>query len=907
MSTPKTARKHSKRLILIPLIAGLLLGAMYLFPAWRVLENRLYDGFLGLKPPVTEHHDLVLLDIDEEAIVRSGAWPWPRGLVARGMEVLAEIGARYAVFDIEYLENSPMSVDRPYLETNLKDEFNTVFAEISSNLNELFQALAAGQITLSDAIDYADMLLEDIEQQKNTLYDKTGRVAVENDSYLGQSMRLFGNSFVTLNMQEESTGMIHPDRQELAKQKFAYQRIDNRGGIPSKNIDYLLPIMEVSTMAKQAGFTNVHIDLDGVRRRIRLIDWIDGRHYLQLATAPLIDWMGNPEILVEKSQITFKNATWNGITQDIKIPLDSKGMMLIRWPKKNYIDSFRHISFYRLLEYRNAEEDLATNLRNLRTSQVWLLGIGYGPISGCLDAYAWMDEARLIALASGDEQDRANWLKAKAQFRETLQAFFDLDFGSSIPAALNAARDTADPALAARYDELRDQFISLYQRVADNAAFLQERLEFLTKELAGSFNVIGWTGTATTDIGVNPFYEKYINVGTHTAVANTIIQQDFLREAPLWLSSLLSLLLPFVVVWAISKLKTGQRIGVGFVATAAILLVFYGIFHFTGLYIAVLSPLLATFMSFLSYSLISFLISEREKSFLRKAFSTYLSGDIINELVADPAMLKLGGQKKFITAMFTDVRGFSTISEAIDAEQLVALLNIYLSGMSDLVLEHQGTIDKYEGDAIIAFFGAPVTDEKHAYKACVSAIRMKQIEVSMNERFMAERMSPNPLVTRIGLNTGDMVVGNMGTEKKMNYTIMGNAVNLAARLEGVNKQYGSWILASDDTLKAAGDSIVARELDRVRVVGINTPVRLWEILTLRQELTPAMTALIDGFKEAHNLFEERDYVKSEHLFGQLCAAYPDDGPSATYLKRSRNFQEKPPAASWDGVFNLTEK
>lgn len=907
MNIGKSSKKTSKRLILIPLAAGLLLGAMYLVPAWRILENRLYDGFLALKPEVQQHQDLVLLDIDEEAIVRSGAWPWPRGLVARGLEVLTEVGARYAVFDIEYLENSPMSVDRDYLENSLKDEFNTVFAEIGSNLNELFQALAGNQISLSEAIEYADLLLEDMEEQKLALYRKAGRVAVENDSYLGQAMRLFGNSFVTLNMQEESTGMIHPDRQALAQEKFAYTAVQNRGGSASDNIDFLIPIMEVSSMAKNAGFTNVQIDLDGVRRRIRLVDWINGKYYLQLATAPLVDWLGNPEVIIEKRQLILKNAVWDGKSQDIRIPLDANGMMLIRWPKQNYMQSFRHISFYRLLEYRNAEDDLASNLRNLRTSQVWLLGIGYGPITSCIEAYGRMDEARLAALASGSDADRSDWLVSKAQFRKTLQDFLDMDFGQLIPAALEAARDQADPALAARYNELRDQFTELYRRVADNADFLDERFAFLEQALAGSFNVIGWTGTATTDIGVNPFHEKYINVGTHTAVANTIIQQDFLREVPLWVSSLLALVLSFGVVWAISKLKTGKQIGVGFLATASVIVILYLIFHLSGYYVAVLSPLVATFLSFLSYSLISFLMSEREKSFLRKAFSTYLSGDIINELVADPAMLKLGGQKKYITAMFTDVRGFSTISEAIDAEQLVALLNIYLSGMSDLILENQGTIDKYEGDAIIAFFGAPVNDEKHAYKACLSAIRMKQIETSMNQRFLSEQRSPNPLVTRIGINTGDMVVGNMGTEKKMNYTIMGNAVNLAARLEGVNKQYGSWILVSDETLKATGDTIAARELDKVRVVGINTPVRLWEILALKDEISPEQNSLLAGFKEAHTLFEDRDYSRAAQLFTELSAAYPEDGPSATYLKRSRNFQEKPPAASWDGVFNLTEK
>lgn len=184
---------------------------------------------------------------------------------------------------------------------------------------------------------------------------------------------------------------------------------------------------------------------------------------------------------------------------------------------------------------------------------------------------------------------------------------------------------------------------------------------------------------------------------------------------------------------------------------------------------------------------------------------------------------------------------------------------------------------------------------------------MKKREAELNDQFLRDGLSPTPLLTRIGLNTGDMVVGNMGTERKMDYTIMGNAVNLAARLEGVNKQYGSWILASDMTKKEAGDEFVTRRFDRVRVVGINTPVQLWEIVDLRAETTEETLDFLDRFEKAHAAFDVQQWEKAEKLFEALAGERPTDGPSATYLRRSQEFQKKPPAAGWDGVFSLTEK
>ena len=228
--------------------------------------------------------------------------------------------------------------------------------------------------------------------------------------------------------------------------------------------------------------------------------------------------------------------------------------------------------------------------------------------------------------------------------------------------------------------------------------------------------------------------------------------------------------------------------------------------------------------------------------------------------------------------------------------------------MSDAILEEKGTIDKYIGDAIVAFFGAPMPMEDHAIRACQSALAIRRIEAGLNKKIMEEKLSPMPLLTRIGINTGDMVAGNMGTENKMNYTIMGNTVNVAARLEGVNKQYGTWIIASDDTIRETGGRILTRKLDRVRVVGINEPVRLHELIEIGDFATPEQKNLVKLFHQALEIYESRKWKEAMEGFKESLSMEADGGgPSAKYIARCEKFIKTPPPDNWDGVANMTEK
>jgi adenylate cyclase len=456
-----------------------------------------------------------------------------------------------------------------------------------------------------------------------------------------------------------------------------------------------------------------------------------------------------------------------------------------------------------------------------------------------------------------------------------------------------------------------DDETSAYVRELFQAAREQfRRMQDIRASLAaldGAFCVIGADATSMTDNGVTPFEENYPNVGTFPVMANMLLSGEFIDDVPPLVSIVLSLAGSFGVALLTGRLATGKSIPAGLCALALLSGLSLLYFRITKQYIGLALPLASSALTFLSVLGINFLGTNREKAFLHMAFSRYLSPSIINEIIADPGKLNLGGEKREMTVIFTDVQGFSTISERLDPVHLVRLLNKYLTRMSNIIMANLGTIDKYEGDAIVAFFGAPVYREDHAALACRSALEIKKAERELNAVILEEGLSPSPLFTRIGINTGDMVVGNMGAENKMDYTVMGSAVNIAARLEGVNKQYRTGgILISGSTKEKIGDEFICRTLDRVRVVGINTPVRLYELLGSRNGADERQAEYLAAWERAVDLFEKGLFETAEELFSRLSKKTPDDGTAKRYAERCREYLCSPPEA-WDGINNLTEK
>ncbi|MDR1973028.1 MAG: adenylate/guanylate cyclase domain-containing protein [Treponema sp.] len=450
------------------------------------------------------------------------------------------------------------------------------------------------------------------------------------------------------------------------------------------------------------------------------------------------------------------------------------------------------------------------------------------------------------------------------------------------------------------------------------------------EDFEGKYVFFGYYAPGLFDICSTPVSSVYPGMGVHITMLDNLLKGDFIREAPPWTAYVLI----FAAVLLINLLifysgSIPASVGGGILILG--LLAGAGIGGFAlGYWVPVVGPLAALILALLSATLYSYATEGSQRRFIKSAFSQYLSPAVIEQIIADPSQLKLGGEKRDMTAIFTDIRSFSTISEALgDPEKLVELLNFYLTRMSNIVLENHGTIDKYEGDAIIAFFGAPLYTPDHAALACRSAILMKKAEAEINRDALAQGLindavmeamvrkgilpsleDANPIYTRLGINSGDMVVGNMGTSNKMDYTIMGNAVNLAARLEGVNKQYNTGgILISEYTRERIGDEFLIRPLSRVRVVGVNTPLRLYELLDLRETASPEALEMIPLWEKGFKAYEARSFLEAQNVFNIICRKNNADRVAKLYALRCEKYLAAPPPDdAWDsGVDNLTEK
>jgi len=298
------------------------------------------------------------------------------------------------------------------------------------------------------------------------------------------------------------------------------------------------------------------------------------------------------------------------------------------------------------------------------------------------------------------------------------------------------------------------------------------------------------------------------------------------------------------------------------------------------------------------------IFEEREQRYARRAMGVYLSPAVMEAVLHDPGKLRLGGEKKEMTVLFSDIRGFTTLSEKIDPQVLVKILNEYLTAMSDVLFKYNGVLDKYMGDAIMAFWGAPVDQPDHAVRACNTALDMVAALERLNVQWGQDGVPP--LNIGIGLNTGAMSVGNMGSDTRFDYTVMGDAVNLGSRLEGLNKEYGTNILISDATLAAVDAQFTVRFIDLVAVKGKIDGVAVYELLSRVGE--PGLASrILDAWENAVSRYREQKWEEAAAAFNYVLRLRPGDGPAQAYLRRCTDLATHPPVPDWNGVYVMQTK
>ena len=343
-------------------------------------------------------------------------------------------------------------------------------------------------------------------------------------------------------------------------------------------------------------------------------------------------------------------------------------------------------------------------------------------------------------------------------------------------------------------------------------------------------------------------------------------------------------------------------IGAAYVATASLL-----VFHVWDVWLVMVAPLAAMLASFLVVTAWRQLTEERAKRHIRGLFANALSPALVDRLTEDPSLLKLGGERRVLSCYFSDLQGFTPLSKRLGEQGTVRLLNRYFDRMTEVIQNRQGGyLSKFMGDGIFVFFGAPIFQDDHAVRAVSSALDCQATLRAFNEELKAEL--PEGLVSRIGIATGDVMVGNCGSTDKFDYTAIGPTVNLASRLETANKFFGTNTLVDDATWKqAAPDSVVARCLGKILVVGENEPVTVWNPLGWRKDLSPDVAQSAEEFTRAIALYVARDFAAAAEILEKCHQAAPGDKAAGVYLDLCRGFAAQPPEAEWDGTVRLTEK
>ena len=849
----------------ITLGAVIVVSLFHWIGAFDTIELKTYDyRFSSVRGPLTgwtitdstyinRGTDVVLLEVDDEAWrLMPEEWPYPRGRVwGRVVRNLYKAGAKVIVFDIQF--------DAP------------------ENRSEIYQDLI--ESTSPEYIMDQVPNIRDTTQAKNIWNAIPYLIPRHGDILLGEAIteaQMFGTT-VVMNVKMVTEPTL----------------------VPPQYISY--PVEPVKKAKPEMGLINDQMDIDGFSRRYAIFGEMahePGKYYLTLAVKAFKAFHNVPD--TAKPYFDRDNLTWT--YGDNKIRAYGAG------------NSF-------LVNY-------------------------YGPPSG----YKYPGEKDLPAWGTYPKYSLAYVIDTEdVTLRDPME---DLDWMSQflpgeIPEWIQAIEDPQERS------EMMD------------AMGIGEEFDITNSPFYNKIVVIGTSVEVHHDYKQTPFYNfwgiQQLTPGmeTHGNAIQTLLDNNYIQVLGGQLTELIygyplshTLLIALLSVVAFLILSFLNPV------IAGILIILEGIIYFgiacglfvddlfwmikssmasilpnatvadypeyfatalpgigQSLVIPIVAPIVSLFVTYTANVIYKFIVEQKDKNFLKDTFGAYISPDLINQMYKDKQEPKLGGVAGYHTAFFSDIQSFSSFSEVLEPTRMVSLMNQYLTEMTDTLLEHKGTLDKYIGDAIVAFYGAPVPLENHEYHACLTALEMEKKLVNMRQRWKEEGDWPDLVHNirhRVGLNSGEMVTGNMGSAMRMNYTMMGDTVNLAARLEPAAKQYGVYIFVAENTYKAVADQFDWRFLDYIRVKGKKKPVKAYELFSLKGELSEQNSQLVQAFDEGMELYHDQNWVKAKKQFKEalkLEEKFSDrpTTPSAVYLDRCDYYKNDPPGKDWDWVWTMRTK
>lgn len=847
------------------------------------MDQKSIDFRLIARGPRKGSDEVALLTIDEKAVSTVGRWPWPRELIAKSYEKAIQHGAKVIALD-------------------------AVFSEPSAQPAQDVIAKVRETAKLPEEID--SLIDEELKKRDS---DKLFAETIANNS----NKIILGTFFDAEETFQTTPGHVDRCYDLIFKTTGAYEVWNNEEEFPIVNDEYLPYIPDTLMQVYQQHFNSLAESVieenpapknsqEFLERKIKILN--RQREYCQSFLDPKKDELydvltGNWELIKEQEGLedpSFEVWANNFKESSFQSTLSIADM----WVMNTDLISAgaKHTAFF------NAYQDPDGSIRRARL--LIRTGTHYMP--------ALAFKAFLLARGLAPEMD----LKYDPTlFKKAVNSlgFINSETGEkegSLPVdrSGNLIINYAGPQKMFPYISMADMLTDSPTAPVEQMEFNDEiqrwvetkRVVNKTEFLKDKILIFGATAKAIYDLRVTPFDENFPGAETHVNIVDNLLRNDFLfssREEE-WQMPIFLLVLGILLSLLISNLGAVSGILLASFVMAGTIIIDQIYFFQEGLVIAIIFPIFLIGGLYVALTFYKYFTEERGKKELKQTFQKYVSPAVVDEILSDPENIELGGKKLRMTVFFSDVRGFTTISEKLDPRALSDLLNYYLTPMTELVFENKGTLDKYMGDAIMAFFGAPIHYQEHAKYGCrcalQSLVKLKEIQEELKKKGL-------PMIDiGIGLNTGDMSVGNMGSETVRSYTVMGDAVNLGSRLEGINKQYGTRIIISEFTYEDVKDEFVCREIDLVRVKGKILPVKIYELVA-EKTVNEETQIVLNHFNKGYELYHKKAFQEAIDQFDQALATNPEDQCSKLYIKRCEDFISTPPPEDWDGVFVMTSK
>ena len=941
-----------------------IIAFLSLFEVYNSIEHKLLDMRFNSRGRIETRDDIATLDIDVRALQTIGKWdPWSREKHLPMVEAAGEHGMDVLAFDIYFIEKSERKLNISALES-VKDslvsmnQVRNFFPNPDSDLATA--AEKAGNITFAQSFKPQSKKKEkikertDVQNTRLSLMESKNLFRKVDTNDFSSIFDFYDGEFPVEIFIEKSAGI------------YFFQAKSDKDGVMRKYPllglyeDRLFPSVSLALALK-----HYNVSFDSV-------DIVPGKHLRFDLPEP--DEYGQTEVVIPINDEGMMQVNWAGNWEDADGNFD-----VMHYPY-NVLKDFQKTEFmnYVMAEYKklanlsyggNIKATLKPAVASINASKRQIMGaakkifpmsaaekwIVKNPNGTAADfkklppfMFNEIKNNNIIADVFLDSNQTSiptldELMKNGALFFESGLPDFTFSSVKQLANDYKSAIEIADEDQQKVLKKSQAKFALIernYQIISNlyqNDMISEQRpLYFFPnsqrlvagKEEKGNARLIvpfefvgkklfyGLTATGTHDLNPMPFNPRYPMVGLHANALNTILSSRFIVKSPTVLNILLILMVGGVLAFAVPKLSaTNGGILVGVCISGYTYLTFF-LFSSHDYWLDLFGPGITMVVGYLGITIYNYIQEEKNKEFLKESFGTYVSPELIDQMYESGEEPSLGGEEGYHTAFFTDIQSFSAFSEKLTASELVALLNQYLTDMTDVLLENKGTLDKYIGDAIVAFYGAPIEIKDHEYWSCITAIKMQEGLELLRQGWQKEGDRWPEIVhhmqNRIGISSGQMVTGTPPPPPPKNYTMMGDNVNTAARLESSAKQYGIYIQIADSTYQPIKDKMIVRDLDLVRVMGKNEPVKVWELISEVGKEPEQYKKILPAYHEALDLYKNQNWEKAIEAF-KASDALEDmfngrkTNPSRIYIPRCEFFSANPPGDDWDGVWTLTSK